>query len=674
MALPPASDSLPGSGDTSREDTLLSLNRELLETRFRLKQTEAQMETLCQAGLRLATSLQAHDVVGEFLELAVAMVDARAGFFFLKDEKTNRFELAERLNLTAAELSPLDGREFRNRLRPIMKSRSCACIGGDDLPADFAGHELLIAPVGTSGFIGVVDRENREGLQPFSDGDGRLQQVMGQQAGMALANAGIYRRMAEERNLNLNIFNSVANGVISTDLRGTIIRVNPAVKRIFGEEGAFFGRSSVKLLEQSGCSRLAAATAQCLDDGLERAVQDETVRGRQMTLNARISPLRTESDQIEGLVITLEDLTEQTRLQSMFKQYASDQVVDLLLRDNAAPALGGEMRTATMLFADVVGSTELLRRIGAEEMVSLINECFTGMVDIVFGHNGTLDKFTGDGFLAVYGAPLSLERDSARAVQTGLDIVTAMQTFCDREKLDLGISIGASRGEVVAGNIGSPRRMEYSVIGPDVNLAARLCDRARSGELLISSRVFEEVRDDFECEHRGRHPFKGLRDPIDLYNVLGPKGSVQPVVESRGAETDEETVIIDLSVPMVQDMEITVSRTAEAVGEFMGMSADKNEEIKLALVEACINAFEHSQSKDRRLQIDFAVNERELTIVVSDRGHGFTVEEARQKTEERRASGEMRRGWGLELMDQFMDEIDIDTGADGTTLTLVKYR
>ena len=298
---------------------------------------------------------------------------------------------------------------------------------------------------------------------------------------MALANAGIYRRMVEERNLNLNIFNSVANGVISTDLRGTIVRVNPAIKRIFGEEGAFFGRSSVKLLEQNGCSRLAAAATQCLDDGEERSVQDEAVRGRQMTLNGRISPLRTESDQIEGLVITLEDLTEQTRLQSMFKQYASDQVVDLLLSDKAAPALGGEMLTATMLFADVVGSTELLRRIGAEEMVSLINECFTSMVDIVFGHNGTLDKYTGDGFLAVYGAPLSLERDSARAVQTGLDIIAAMERFCVREKLDLGISIGASRGEVVAGNIGSPRRMEYSVIGPDVNLAARLCDRGQVG-------------------------------------------------------------------------------------------------------------------------------------------------------------------------------------------------
>ena len=213
MTFPPSN-----SGASDRTDPADPLNQELQETRFRLKQTLAQMETLCQAGLRLATSLQLQDVVGEFLELAVSMVDARTGFFFLKDEKTNRFELVERINLTAAEIAPLDDREFRNRLRPIMKGRSCACIGVDDLPANSPGLEVLITPVGTSGFVGVVDKESRQGLQPFSDGDGRLLQVMGQQAGLALANAAIYRRMAEERTLNLNIFNSVANGVISSAL------------------------------------------------------------------------------------------------------------------------------------------------------------------------------------------------------------------------------------------------------------------------------------------------------------------------------------------------------------------------------------------------------------------------------------------------------------------------
>ena len=496
---------------------------------------------------------------------------------------------------------------------------------------------------------------------------------MGQQAGLTLANARIYRRMVEERNLNLNIFNSVATGVISTDLHGTIVRVNPAVKRILGAEGTFFARSSARLFEQYGCKRTAAAVCDCLQDGQDRYIDGERIGSSQLTLNARISSLRTEAGQIEGLVITLEDLTEQSRLRTMFKQYASDQVVDLVLKDDAAPALGGEIRSATMMFVDLVGSTELLGRIGGEEMVSLMNDFFTRMVDIVFSHNGTLDKYTGDGFLAVYGAPVTLEQDSARAVQTGLDILAEMESFNRSNDQSLGVSIGISRGTVVAGNIGSLRRMEYSVIGPDVNIASRLCDRARSSEILVSSRVYDEVGGIFEYEHAGRLPFKGMRERMDIYRVLGIEGSV--VRTERAGESEErQTAIVDLSVPMIADMELTVSRTAEAVGEFMGMSDENNQEIRLALVEACINSFEHSQSKDRRLQVDFAVGERELTIVISDRGHGFDVKQALEKMKERRDHGEMKRGWGLELMGEFMDEVDIDSDADGTILTLVKYR
>ncbi len=570
------------AGQPSPEERVAQLARELTETNFRLNQTQAQLETLNQAGLNLAASLQVQDVVGEFLQLAVAMVDASGGFFFLKDESTNRFELAEQINLTREQVDPLDDRPFRNKLRLTMKNRTSLRLGGDDLPRGLSGSELLVAPVGTVGFLGVVDKESRDGVQPFSDADARLLQVMGQQAGLTLANARIYRRMVEERNLNLNIFNSVATGVISTDLHGTIVRVNPAVKRILGAEGTFFARSSARLFEQYGCKRTAAAVCDCLQDGQDRYIDGERIGSSQLTLNARISSLRTEAGQIEGLVITLEDLTEQSRLRTMFKQYDSDQVVDLVLKDDAAPALGGEIRSATMMFVDLVGSTELLGRIGGEEMVSLMNDFFTRMVDIVFSHNGTLDKYTGDGFLAVYGAPVTLEQDSARAVQTGLDILAEMESFNRSNDQSLGVSIGISRGTVVAGNIGSLRRMEYSVIGPDVNIASRLCDRARSSEILVSSRVYDEVGGIFEYEHAGRLPFKGMRERMDIYRVLGIEGSV--VRTERAGESEErQTAIVDLSVPMIADMELTVSRTAEAVGEFMGMSDENNQEIRLAL-------------------------------------------------------------------------------------------
>ena len=125
---------------------------------------------------------------------------------------------------------------------------------------------------------------------------------------------------------------------------------------------------------------------------------------------------------------------------------------------------------------------------------------------------------------------------------------------------------------------------------------------------------------------------------------------------------------------MLPQMELTASQTADAVGAFMNLEAEKVEEVKLALIEAGINAFEHSQAKDRRLQIDLEAGESELVFTVSDRGHGFDIDTVRENLARRRRDGNKKRGWGLELMRQLMDEVDLQSGSDGTTITLVKRR
>ncbi len=265
-----------------------------------------------------------------------------------------------------------------------------------------------------------------------------------------------------------------------------------------------------------------------------------------------------------------------------------------------------------------------------------------------------------------------MDDDSYRAVQCALEIVQELDHFNRTHKLSFGVRLGISRGTVVAGNIGSPRRMEYSVIGPDVNLAQRLCDQALAGEILVGERVCAEIASHFELSLIGRLRFKGIREPLDVHQVLGPTGA--RLLKERALRTDVNGATIDLSIPMEPSMELTASKTAESVAEFMGLDPGKTEEVKLSVIEACINAFEHSQSKDQRLKVDFSVGEKELTVVMSDRGHGFDVSTALAKVRKRRASGEMRRGWGLELIGRFMDEVDIESGQDGTTLTLVKYR
>tara|TARA_B100001123_G_scaffold330695_1_gene372745 strand:+ start:210 stop:617 length:408 start_codon:yes stop_codon:yes gene_type:complete len=130
---------------------------------------------------------------------------------------------------------------------------------------------------------------------------------------------------------------------------------------------------------------------------------------------------------------------------------------------------------------------------------------------------------------------------------------------------------------------------------------------------------------------------------------------------------------VDLSIPMLPDMEITATAVAESLGVFIGLDQDKIEEVKIALIEACINAFEHSKSLERRIDLNFQITDRGLRVLISDGGEGFNMAEAQARIAEKREKG-LPRGWGLTLMGELMDEMDIDTSEGGTLITMIKYR
>ena len=130
---------------------------------------------------------------------------------------------------------------------------------------------------------------------------------------------------------------------------------------------------------------------------------------------------------------------------------------------------------------------------------------------------------------------------------------------------------------------------------------------------------------------------------------------------------------VDLSIPMLPDMEVTATAVAESLGVFIGLGQDKIEEVKIALIEACINAFEHSKSPERRIDLNFQITDRGLRVLISHGGEGFNMDEAQARIAEKREKG-LPRGWGLTLMGELMDEMDIDTSEGGTLITMIKYR
>jgi adenylate cyclase len=218
-------------------------------------------------------------------------------------------------------------------------------------------------------------------------------------------------------------------------------------------------------------------------------------------------------------------LREKEMIKHAFTRYVAREVVEEILKDPEHLVLSGERREATVLFCDIRGFTTLSERLTPEEVVSLLNDFYTLMIETTFKHDGTLDKFLGDAVMAVFGAPIAHKDHAARALRTALDMQAGIEQL-NRQRVERGkdpftVGIGVSLGEVVAGTVGTEERMEYTVIGDSVNLAARLQAEAKPGSILISRRTFDHVKDLVEAASLGVLKVRGKEEQVEVYQVTG---------------------------------------------------------------------------------------------------------------------------------------------------------
>ncbi len=217
-------------------------------------------------------------------------------------------------------------------------------------------------------------------------------------------------------------------------------------------------------------------------------------------------------------------LREKEMIKRAFTRYVAREVVEEILKNPEKMALSGERREVTVLFCDVRGFTPLSERLSPEDVVLLLNDFYNLMIETTFKHDGTLDKFLGDAVMAVFGAPLAHPDHSARAIRTALAMQEGIVGLNERRARDgkepIAVGIGVSAGEAVAGTVGTEDRMEYTVIGDSVNLAARLESNAKPGQILISHRTYERVRDLVDARPLGRIRVKGKEEEVEVYEVL----------------------------------------------------------------------------------------------------------------------------------------------------------
>lgn len=238
-------------------------------------------------------------------------------------------------------------------------------------------------------------------------------------------------------------------------------------------------------------------------------------------------------DEIGDLVDSFNKMASELKKKEVLKgalnRYVSPHVADEIFKEPDRIRLGGDRREVTVFFADIRGFTSLSRKMEPEETVEALNRYFTLITEIIFSFEGTVDKFIGDGVMAVFGAPLKTEAHLENAVKAAFAIKKALErvngTRAGEGLVPLRMGMGLSTGEVIVGNMGSQTRMDYTAVGDSVNLASRLTDLASSGEIIVDERTFGLIRDFAIGVMLSGVNVKGFDHPLNLYNITGLKGA-----------------------------------------------------------------------------------------------------------------------------------------------------
>jgi len=220
-----------------------------------------------------------------------------------------------------------------------------------------------------------------------------------------------------------------------------------------------------------------------------------------------------------------EQIREEEILRNRLERFLSPQVAEMIVtgsQETIDNVMEPTELTATIVFTDIIAFTQLAEQIPPRETNMILNQYFSMVTDIIFRHDGTLDKYIGDGLMAVFGAPMERQDDAERAILAAKEMrekLAAMMAKKEDHTRKFDIRIGINTGRVVAGNIGSPRRMDYTVIGDPVNIASRLESIAKANQILIGEETYKAIKNRFEIRKIGPQKVKGKSAEIMVYEV-----------------------------------------------------------------------------------------------------------------------------------------------------------
>jgi adenylate cyclase len=474
-------------------------------------------------------------VVGE----AARMLQADRATLFLNDEKTGELFSRVAMGDSIGEIRMPNNLGISGAVFTTGQTINIPYAYADlrfnpafDKRSGYFTRSMLCVPImNKSGkTIGVTQVLNRKG-GPFNSEDEARLKAFTAQVAMSLESAKLFDQVQQVKNYNESMLQSMSNGVVTLNDEGAIVTCNAAALRILRT-------SADKVLNRKAEEYFCGANTWVIDriKVVKETLQSDITMDAELaaekekvSVNLTVQPLMSQEEQGGakniGTMLMVEDVSGEKRMKSTMSRYMDPRLADQLL-SGGGELLGGKSVTATVMFSDVRNFTTMTEELGAQGTVTLLNDYFTLMVDRIQNHGGMLDKFIGDAIMAVFGLPLPHDDDEDRALLAAIGMISDLRRWnlervaAGRKPIEIGV--GLNTDNIVSGNIGSPKRMDYTVIGDGVNLASRLesaCKQYGAG-ILMSENTYRKLKGTYRVREVDRVVVKGKTEPVGVFEVL----------------------------------------------------------------------------------------------------------------------------------------------------------
>ena len=480
---------------------------------------------------------------------ATKMLNADRATLFLNDFKTNelfsRVAMGEGIGeIRLPNNAGIAGAVFQSR-ETINIPHAYADLrfnpGFDKQTGYFTRSILCVPIINKDGeCIGCTQALNKKG-GGFTDEDESRLKAFTQQVSIALENAKLFEDVAKERAYNHSMLTSMSNAVITINDEGKIITCN---------------KSGLKILKIRDTDILGKTAEEFFTNGrswiLERIKHCEEEKEPEFLMDAEIEVGSEQDDNVEivsanvsflplenqdpdgrmdqssghlGTMIMVEDISDEKRMKSTMSRYIDPNIADQLMSDGS-DIMGGQETIATVLFSDVRSFTTITEALGAQGTVALLNEYFDIMVEAINEQGGMVDKFIGDAIMAGFGIPFPHEDDEDRGVRAGINMIKRLWEWNKQREKDgkmaIDMGLGLNTDKLLSGNIGSSKRMDYTMIGDGVNLAARLESACKSyaARILISDFTYQKLKGTYQIRYIDDVVVKGKTEAVGVREVL----------------------------------------------------------------------------------------------------------------------------------------------------------